>query len=483
MSVIATRPGKSVIVRLRPVIAVLSTLALAVIIGKESTGSLSSLGVLALCLMVVPSLALALVNSKALPIYILAVWAFAPEVRRFVDWASGTYHAVSPISLAPILCTLMLLIPIMRTPPLLSNNMRRAVRWFSLAFVYALLVGLVRNHLAAVWEMLNYMVPMLVLLYTIGLNPDSKIRDRWLSSFSTIAVLVAVYGWIQYLTAPSWDVFWMNNCGMDSIGQPMPLRIRVFSTLNSPGPAANFLAFALVPMLFQRKWRGPFGLIGTLVVASALAITLVRSAWLMTLIGLIVYILQGQNINRLRSLIWVAVTAVGIFIVLPHLPGAESVFARGQSFSSLGQDQSANARIQFTLSFFPQILHNPLGTGFGSTGVATKLSNGGDLGQNGNFDNGVLDLFYTFGIVFTLVFFRAEWLIWKDIMQSRSSGVVTAAHRAVAVAMLIAMNLELLSYNYFAGIGGMLVWFVVSLSLTDMPRRVKTLQRKGEVWS
>ena len=168
MSVVATRSHQSVVVRIRPVIAVAGTLALAVIIGKESTGSLSSLGVLALCLMVVPSLVLALLNSKALPVYILAVWAFAPEVRRYIDWASGTYHSVSPISLAPVLCTLMLLVPIMRTPPRLSNNMRRAIRWFSLAFVYALLLGLVRNHLAAVWEMLNYVVPMLVLLYTIG---------------------------------------------------------------------------------------------------------------------------------------------------------------------------------------------------------------------------------------------------------------------------------------------------------------------------
>ena len=257
----------------------------------------------------------------------------------------------------------------------------------------------------------------------------------------------------------------MTNSGMNSIGQPMPLKIRVFSTLNSPGPAANFLAFALVPMLFQRKWRGPFGFVGTLVVASALGITLVRSAWLMALVGVIVYILQAKKVNRRRALMWLAIAAVGVYFVLPHLPGADTIINRGQTFGNLAQDDSANARLKFTLSFFPELLHNPLGTGFGSTGVATKLSNGGELGQYGNFDNGVLDLFYTFGIPFGLFYFRSEWLVLKDMIRARSTMFVSGAHKAIAVAMLIAMNLELLSYNNFPGIGGMLLWYIVSLAM------------------
>lgn len=451
---------------------VLIPVLLALVIGKESTGSLSSVEVFALCIILIPAYVLAALKSRWLVVYILAVWAFGSEVRRYLDWASGTYHPISPISLAPILCTMALLIPIIDRAPQLSSNMRTAGRWFAFAFIYASLIGVARNHFSAVWEMLNYGVPMLPLFYTLAVRPDKRSRDSWLASLSTIAVLVAIYGWIQYLTVPPWDAFWMVHSGLGSIGQALPLKVRIFSTLNSPGPTAIFFAFSLIPMLFERRWRGPFGWLGTLVVVSALAITMVRSAWLMVLVAVVVYIFRANKANRRRSLIWIALTTVGIYLLLPHLPGAQTIIQRGQTFSNLGQDQSANARLQFTLSFIPHLIHNPLGTGFGSTGVSTKLGNGGNLGTYGNFDNGLVDIFYTFGLFFGLVFFQAQWWLFRESPQLGEAVMVSKGYRDLAVTMLLAMDFALLSSNNFPGLGGLLLWFVVSLGLnpeTDAP--------------
>lgn len=440
-------------------------LLLSVLIGKESTGILSSVEVLVLIIMIIPAWILALFKSKALPIYVLAVWAFGPEVRRYFDWASGNYHSISPISIAPLLCSLAFLLPIMSNPPKLTANLRVAFRWFGLAFFSAFLIGFARYHFSAIYQMLNYVIPMLIVPYMLAVQPSSRDRDRWLAAFSIIAVLVAIYGWIQYFLMPSWDSFWMVHSGMGSIGLPLPKKVRVFSTLNSPGPTANYLAFALVPMLFRREWRGPFGWLGTMAVASVLALTLVRSAWLMTLVGVFVYILLIKKEKRFRLISLFLISGVAFYFILNHIPGANTITQRIQSFGDLGNDYSLQTRIHFTLSFLPNLLHTPLGAGFGSTGVATKLGNGGQLGVNGNFDNGIIDIFYTFGFFFGFMFFRAEWYVLKEIIRGPFVPVLME-HRALAGAMLVAMNLALLSFNNFPGIGGILVWFAVGIGLT-----------------
>ncbi|WP_026961438.1 O-antigen ligase family protein [Alicyclobacillus herbarius] len=441
----------------------IGALLFAAMLGRVSVTSLSSPSDLAFVLLVAP--ALALVRSQALPIYILAVWVCAPEVRRYVDFVSGQYHALSPISIAPVVCTLTLLIPLLTQPPRLSRSLRLALQGFVLAFLYAFALGFWHNHFAAIWEMLNYAVPLLLVLYVQSRQPDTQIRDRWIMSLSVLAVLVALYGWVQFLTVPPWDAFWMENSGMASIGQPKPLLVRVFSTLNSPGPAANFFAIALAPMLFERKWRRPFGFAGVFVVASALALTLVRSAWLMLMVAVLIYVFRARRANRVRALVGIGAAFIVVYLLIPHLPGASVVMARGQTFADLSQDHSATVRLRFTLGFLPQLLHHLTGVGFGSTGVATKLTNDGQLGVYGNFDNGVLDLFYTFGLVCGLVFFIAEWMVGKAL----ASISPLAPHSSLALALLLAMNLELLSVNVLSGMGGLLLWYVVAVALPPPP--------------
>jgi len=60
---------------------------------------------------------------------------------------------------------------------------------------------------------------------------------------------------------------------------PLPFAMRVFSTLNSPGPAADFFALTMLltlPLLRLRNiWTWPlFAALG-----AALLLTLIREAW------------------------------------------------------------------------------------------------------------------------------------------------------------------------------------------------------------
>lgn len=237
-----------------------------------------------------PAFLLAVLRPKMLVAYTLLIWAIAPELRRIADWAEGEYHSVSLLSLAPILTSAALIIPLLKEIHNIQKASTRIILLFAVALGYGTLIGLARNGMGSVYDLANYVVPLLLLPYFAVTRFKPKDIDRLLYSFANIAVLVAVYGIIQYLTVPPWDAFWMNHADMMSIGNPYPLEIRVFSTLNSPGPAASFLAFALVPMILEKRWQGTLRWIGVLLVVICLLTTLVRSAWLILLVMLLMYV-------------------------------------------------------------------------------------------------------------------------------------------------------------------------------------------------
>ncbi len=71
---------------------------------------------------------------------------------------------------------------------------------------------------------------------------------------------MALYGIAQFVLLPEWDAQWMRNVielGLDSIGQPEPFAVRVFSTMNSPGSFGIMLMAAIIVALkTQRSDRG-----------------------------------------------------------------------------------------------------------------------------------------------------------------------------------------------------------------------------------
>lgn len=200
-----------------------------------------------------PAFLLAILRPKMLVAYTLLIWAVAPELRRIADWSEGVYHSVSLLSLAPLLTGVTLIIPLLREIHNIQKASTRIMLLFAVALGYGALIGLAKNGMGSVYDLANYIVPLLLLPYFAVTKFKPKDIDRLLTAFANIAVLVAIYGIVQYLTVPPWDVFWMKHADMMSIGNPYPLEIRVFSTLNSPGPAATFLAFALVPMILEKN--------------------------------------------------------------------------------------------------------------------------------------------------------------------------------------------------------------------------------------
>ncbi|WP_223066913.1 O-antigen ligase family protein [Paenibacillus caui] len=458
--------------------------ALPLVIGSASaklSPAMSQQGTILLVLLF-PAFLFALSGSRLLITYCLLVWAIGPELRRLSDWASGEYTSVSILSLAPLLASSMTIIPVLRGIHLAEKSCRRVLLFFAAALLYGSVIGLARNGTSSVYDLANYGIPLLLLPFFAVRRFSGEDTDKMLSGYANIAVLVSVYGIIQYLTVPPWDAFWMNHVEMNSIGVPEPLEVRVFSTLNSPGPAAAFLACALVPMVLEKKWRGTLGWIGPLLVAFCLLTTLVRSAWLMIIVMLLVYIATSPSRRKWRTLVQLTAVALIVAWALPKLPGAEGLTARMQTLTSIEEDHSYNERLDLLHTMLPTVLHNPVGEGIGSVGTGTKLGNEGALGEYGIMDNGFLALLLTFGLAGGILFFGALGTLGKEIIAVIIGKGPLQLYARLSLAVWAGAIASLISDNGFPGMRGYLIWMLIGMGL-GAKEIIRTGKEEERSWS
>ncbi|MBO9606664.1 MAG: O-antigen ligase family protein [Paenibacillaceae bacterium] len=440
-------------------------LALAIGFASAKLGHYESVQIAILTAILFPAFMLALVESRHIVPYILLVWAVCPEIRRIADWLEGSYHSVSLLSMAPLLASAMLAVPVLARIHRIDPSVRKLIVVPTVVLAYGSLLGLAHNGTGAIYDLANYLIPLLLIPYFAVTPFERKDQERLIVAYTNIAVLVAVYGIIQYIFVPAWDAFWMEHVEMNSIGKPEPLEIRVFSTLNSPGPAGMFMATALAPMIVERKWRGALGWFGVLLVAVGLIITLVRSSWVMLVVIVAVYVAISSGRQKWRLLAQLGAVTAALTWLVPKLPGAQGLVARLNTMTAIQDDYSYNERLDFFHMVFPLIKGQPQGLGLGSIGVGTKLGNGGALGQFGVFDNGFVAIFLTFGVIGGVLFFWTLWLLGK-LLISRTSGTDgSAAYGRLAAASLIGSVVCLMFENGYTGLRGFLQWMVVGLGV------------------
>ena len=271
-------------------------------------------------------------------------------------------------------------------------------------------------------------------------------------------MIMGAYGVLQYLSPPPWDVAWMRTAEIASIGQPSPRKVRVFGTMNAPGPFAVMMSACLLAMLAGAGGRARWA--GAPVSGAALVLSLVRSAWGGLIMGVGVLVALASARRRLGYL---AATGALVLAAAPlaavGLDGA--IGARIGGLARLDQDVSLQRRAALHAEMTMEVLANPLGRGLGGTGVATRLSTeGAALGARGAFDSGVLDLLFTYG--------------WAGaVMLAAVIAIVAGALRAswsgqgaqLAAAIVVGTAAQLLFFNVLGGATGMLVFPIAALAL------------------
>jgi len=107
-----------------------------------------------------------------------------------------------------------------------------------------------------------------------------------------------------------------------------------------------------------------------------------------------------------------------IWFALPYLPGYETVSERVTGFRTIRADTSMVARTSILQTLWDVILSNPVGSGMGTYGVATRLAV--DPGRrNTGFDNGYIGLADSYGWFGLLMFLRGLWLLIRSVREYR----------------------------------------------------------------
>jgi hypothetical protein len=390
------------------------------------------------------------------------LWLLSPFVRRLTDYQSG-WTPLSPVLATSLAVTSISLFSLLRFAPRLRDRRVAPMAAFMLVLLMGYVIGVLKWGLTpATYDLAQWLTPVALGFHLAGhwrLYPEYR---RVVERVFVWGVLVTGgYGLLQFFAPPPWDAYWMLNVKMASIGLPLPMQVRVFSTLNAPGPFATFMMGGLLLVLgSSHSIRLPATLVGHL----GFLLSLVRSAWLAWLPGVFILLARLTHRRRLHVLVGALVTAVAMVPVVSLESIAEPINERVASLGSPAQDESLRARVKFAERIGGELTEEPLGSGLGATAGDKFVQ-----GTTQIFDNGVLHLFYVFGwvgglvlVLSTCAMIAAAWTVPKE----RVSGV-----EGSSAAIVLSSGVLLLSGPSLLGVGGLLFWTFAGLNLAARRHR------------
>ena len=397
--------------------------------------------------------------------FLVSLWILAPLVRRLVDYHVGWIPA-----------TLILLAPHMATvAPLLTLKSRRANLMHSrfipfavvlLTTVYGTVVGFLQNSGGAVVQDLAlWLLPICIVPLLFAYRDElPEILQGLESAFVWGLIIMGAYGVLQFFLLPKWDVLWMVRENLESIGPPLPLKVRVFSTMNSPQVLASYLSCGLLFTLASRhRLRAiaiPLGLL-------ALLLSAARSGWLAFIVGL-GYLFFFLTSRQRTALLAFAVLSFFAFILAFQDPNINKILsARFKTFTDISQDASYMDRTEGYQAFFESLIDHPYGMGVGASAMQQKDLTA-SLGRGGKTvytqDSTVAWVMASFGIVGSAVLCVAMGMLltaaYRGSLPSRSGlQPVRAA--------LLGLLAEAVLMGILVGPTGFLTWLCIGLLVAN----------------
>ncbi|MEO1147437.1 MAG: O-antigen ligase domain-containing protein [Cyanobacteria bacterium J06638_22] len=320
------------------------------------------------------------------------VWCFTPLLRRLADYYRGDYDELSLMLTAPYLVTLVCIITLFRQFPKVHRTGDIPFIMAGGAVFFAFLVGALNNPATAVARtFLDWMPPILFGLHiSTYWRQYPALRRTTQTVFIWIAFLAGAYGIYQYMVAPAWDTYWLESVGNISFGLPEPQQIRVWSTMNSPPPfGCVMMGITLLLFICQSPWRWPAAGVGYL----ALLLSLVRAAWAGWIVGLLTLIVSLKSSLQIKLFATIVVMALCVVPLTMIEPFNDVIGDRLESFTTIQDDSSYEARAETYSENLDTALSGLLGQGLGSTWV---IQANGQL-ERVALDSGILDTFFTLG--------------------------------------------------------------------------------------
>ncbi len=277
-------------------------------------------------------------------------------------------------------------------------------------------------------------------------------------------LLLSAYAIVQFMFLPEWDRLWMQNVDMRSIGSPEPFLVRVFSTMNSPGPYAIFLMVGLI-YLFGTTILGRVGSLAIILGYPAFLMTLVRSAWGGWIVGILfsmqkLLLAQGKRLAILFSMLGF-LSACGMWLLEDGV-----IVDRIASFSQISTDTSYLARAQLYAKASGDIISKPLGSGLGSFGGPGHASDAEVITQYGAFDSGVLEIPYVLGWLGGLFYIWA--LAWLFLQIVQGCLIRCDPYLFTYCAIVLALISQLVFGPVHRGVSGVFLWSMMGMSMAGI---------------
>ena len=401
--------------------------------------------------------------ATASPLYlgfVLWLWLVTSFVRRVIDYQIGTYTPPSQslVLLTPFAVTLLTLLDVPRFGRRLIHRRYLPYLLCLIALAYGYVVGIVKeSFIDSTMTLVSWLPPVLTGFYVLARWRIYPRHRQVLERTLTWGVLIlGIYGTIQYFFLPAWDAFWMRSSGMINVGLPYPQQVRIFSTLDSPGPFAITLGVGLI-MLFIGRGLLPIlaavpGYIGFLLAQ-------VRGTWIGWVVAIGTIFLTVTGRLRTRLLWMIAAVLILTFPLVIQGPIAGQTTSRAQTLTNLEEDGSFRARMSMYQSTTARILMNPIGWGLGSKG----------------FDSGIITLFWNLGWLGGLLYLSGLAFLLLDLYkESTFFGKIVGG---VAAGYLI----QFLAGGQLLGqVSGVFFWSLIGLAIASKVATRKETQRSIE---
>ena len=391
------------------------------------------------------------------------IWCLTPLIRRLCDF----YSVPDPsgvILLTPYLVTFVCVISLITFLPSINLSYRDGLPFVLAAasITYAFITGIIQNPPIAVFRaFLDWIVPILFGFYLfVNWKKYTYFRKNTQNIFLSLTLVTGLYGIFQFITAPKWDVLWLEITKIISMGNPEPFGLRVWSTLHSPSPFATLMtATLLISAITLSKWSIPISIIGYF----ALLLTFVRSAWGGWLVGLVALIISLKSHFQLRLF---AILLAIVLILIPLATLKEDIrkplTERFETFSTLKQDVSFNARTNNYEDQLGIALTRVIGRGMGSSFIVNPLT--GKV-ESMHLDSGVLDSFFTLGWVGGSLYLGSLFILFYKCFFGKNLKLDPFAIAARSISLAILSQIVLSSL--MIGFSGMLMWGMLGMCLAS----------------
>ena len=400
------------------------------------------------------------------------LWFLVCFLRRIVDYRSG-FAEGNPIIAAPFLASLVCLPVVFQRRDIWKL---RSSFPFVLAFasvLYGLGVGfLCIPKKILLMSSLGWFTPIVFGFFVFSEFRDADRREALLqslrSTFCWGVLIMGVYGVIQYFLAPRWDVLWMVESKMSSIGNPEPFGIRVFSTMNGPGALAFTLVAGLMLLLSQ---RGVLVMLAGAAGCATLLLSSLRAAWAAIILALILLAFRDKKyITRLSVAAALMLVCISCAMVIE--PIRENVQNRFSSFTDMKDDTSYQDRQSGYEQMTTYASEEPFGTGLG-----TMEANFAGKTALGTRDSGFWEIALSLGWVGGAVYLAALGLLaWNGW----HSGAERATTEVIAACISIGLISQLLLGSVMLGVTGSIIWMFGAIAMTPLENASVPLKAGGD---